>query len=260
MTQADSSEPTEPPVPSWILKLSELRRRTVGPVAILHLWNKLNDDGVSGLPSSCEAAAEQYASAGLFWQGVHGGSVDEGTVRAAHRIDLISHQDMIPLLRQIRNAEGRAQDHLSSPLSGFPEQVEEMVLEATLDHQLVIVNGDVLRHVYWGEERIPVNWNMHDTAWQFLWALVRAHMHGRQLDSAMLGPDASDNRLRDWRRRLNEQLSQAEQHAPAAAAHLNAVILPGNRARTYMLNLRISEVWARRFNGDIGSLEQIEVS
>jgi hypothetical protein len=244
-------------MPSWISRLGELRRSTHGPAAIKYLLDKLNDDGVSGLPD-LEAAAEQYASAGLLWQGVHGGSVDEGTVRAAHRIGLIYHQDMVPLLRQIRNSAGQVHD-LSSPLSGYPEQVEEEVLEATLDHQLVIVNGDVLRHVYWGEDLIPTEWNTYDTAWQFLWALVRARMHGRQLDSAMLGPDASDSRLRDWRRRLNEQLNQAEQHTPAAA-HLNAVILPGNRAGTYMLNLERSEVWARRFNGDVGSLERIEAS
>lgn len=245
-------------MPSWISRLRELRSRTIGPAAIKYLLDKLNDDGVSGLPDLA-VAAEQYASAGLLWQGVHGGSVDEGTVRAAHRIGLIYHQDMVPLLRNIHNAAGRLPDDSSRPLSGYPEQVEEEVLEATLDHHLVIVNGDVLRHVYWGEDMIPIDWSTHDTAWQFLWALVRARMHGRQLDSAMLGPDASDSRLRDWRRRLKSQLRQAAECMPTAA-HLDAAIIPGNRTATYMLNLERSEVWARRFNGDIGSLERFEAS
>jgi hypothetical protein len=128
----------------------------------LRLWERcLSPQDQERLGGDFEEAYRSYGTAGM-WARLRGCTPQRAVVEVAKKLGFLTDEDYTWLLREI----------------GEILDAEEALSQAIDAGHFVLVERP--REAWWNEERIDIDWDQHNAAWEFLWELGR-HSKSRQL-------------------------------------------------------------------------------
>jgi hypothetical protein len=177
-------------------KFREALLRVNHRASALLLWERLSDEERRGLLAAVhatvarpsrgrdeEAAAEHplwpcfrhFRGTVAMWMHLRNVSWRKAVVQLARELGVMSDVDCRWLDRQTSTTDpaARAPTHPVTHPGCDEEGLDEQIDRARLEKDLVIVQGNGVRQVYWERELVPVAWERCPLLWELLWELVQ---------------------------------------------------------------------------------------
>lgn len=173
-------------------RLRELYGRLFMTSTTEAVWDQvLTDRERAKLGTSCQNAVQtlQTWNAAELLNAARGGGRRMATLEAALSQQMISVGEYRVLRRYVAEVEGKKKIAPQKPLSGDGVSTVDKVRKARTESDIVVVNGDSVRTVFWKGALCDGRWDDALESWEFVYKLAKAAERGRRCDPQEFGPD-----------------------------------------------------------------------
>jgi hypothetical protein len=158
-------------IPAWVKEEWQTAYlRVKGATVAQWLWHRvLTKEEQQRLGGDLEAALTRHGGAFGMWRQLRGVSFPQAVVAVAVRLNLLDAGTGQALLRA---------------LGEEPDDPAEALEAAVTAGGLVVAEAP--RQAFWDGEPIEIDWAVHTSLWELLWALARKSKAGAVVDAAAL--------------------------------------------------------------------------
>ncbi|MDB5329588.1 MAG: hypothetical protein JWP03_739 [Phycisphaerales bacterium] len=229
----------------------------------LLLWERLSDEERRGLLAAAHAAGARPSRGGdeeaaaehplwacfrhfrgtvAMWMHLRQVSQRKAVIQLARELGVMSDVDCRWLDRQTATTDPAARaptrpvTHPDCDEEGLDEQIDR----ARLEKDLVLVQGNGVRQIYWEGELVPAAWDRCPLLWELLSQLVQRAKTRREVSWDLLSNGRNEKSIVQLRWRLKRVIPPG----------LNKAIRPGSGAGRYRLDLDPGRIALFELTGD----------